>query len=28
RTENQVVNQKGETVLTYNPLRMMKGRPE
>ena len=28
RTENRVVNQKGETVLTYNPLRMMKGRPE
>lgn len=28
RTENQVVNQKGETVLTYDPLRMMKGRPE
>lgn len=26
RTENQVVNQKGETVLVYNPLRMMKGR--
>lgn len=26
RTENQVINQKGETVLTYNPLRMMKGR--
>ena len=26
RTENQVVNQKGETVLSYNPLRMMKGR--
>ena len=26
RTENQVVNQKGETVLAYNPLRMMKGR--
>jgi acyl dehydratase len=25
RTENQVVNQKGETVLVYNPLRMMKG---
>jgi acyl dehydratase len=25
RTENQVVNQKGETVLAYNPLRMMKG---
>ncbi len=28
RTENRVVNQKGETVLTYNPLRMMKGRPD
>ena len=27
RTDNKVVNQKGETVLTYNPLRMMKGRP-
>ena len=26
RTENQVINQKGETVLAYNPLRMMKGR--
>ena len=26
RTENRVVNQKGETVLAYNPLRMMKGR--
>jgi acyl dehydratase len=26
RSENQVVNQKGETVLAYNPLRMMKGR--
>jgi len=25
RTENKVVNQKGETVLLYNPLRMMKG---
>jgi acyl dehydratase len=25
-TENQVVNQNGETVLVYNPLRMMKGR--
>jgi hypothetical protein len=25
RTENKVVNQKGETVLVYNPLRMMKG---
>ena len=28
RTENKVRNQKGEIVLTYNPLRMMKGRPE
>jgi acyl dehydratase len=26
RTLNQVINQRGETVLTYNPLRMMKGR--
>jgi len=26
RTENKVVNQNGETVLAYNPLRMMKGR--
>ena len=26
RTENEVINQKGETVLAYNPLRMMKGR--
>lgn len=26
RTENHVINQKGETVLVYNPLRMMKGR--
>lgn len=26
RTENLVINQKGETVLAYNPLRMMKGR--
>ncbi len=25
RTENKVVNQKGEIVLVYNPLRMMKG---
>ena len=25
RTQNQVVNQKGETVLSYNPLRMVKG---
>jgi acyl dehydratase len=27
RTMNRVVNQKGETVLTYNPLRIMAGRP-
>lgn len=27
RTFNKVVNQKGETVLTYNPLRIMAGRP-
>lgn len=27
RTRNTVVNQKGETVLIYTPLRMMKGRP-
>ncbi len=26
RTENRVVNQNGEPVLAYNPLRMMKGR--
>lgn len=26
RTENNVVNQRGETVLQYTPLRMMKGR--
>ena len=26
RTENQVINHRGETVLAYNPLRMMKGR--
>ncbi len=25
RTENRVVNQRGETVLVYNPLRMVKG---
>ena len=25
RTENKVINQKDETVLFYNPLRMMKG---
>lgn len=28
RTLNQVINQDGEVVLTYNPLRMLKGRPE
>lgn len=28
RTFNKVVNQKGEIVLTYNPLRMLKGRPD
>jgi acyl dehydratase len=26
RTENLVINQRGETVLAYNPLRLMKGR--
>jgi acyl dehydratase len=26
RTQNQVVSQRGETVLAYSPLRMMKGR--
>jgi len=28
RTRNSVINQKGETVLVYTPLRMMRGRPE
>ncbi|MBV7485339.1 MaoC family dehydratase N-terminal domain-containing protein [Bordetella sp. BOR01] len=27
RTMNHVVNQRGEVVATYNPLRMVKGRP-
>lgn len=27
RTFNRVVNQKGATVLTYDPLRLQKGRP-
>jgi acyl dehydratase len=27
RTSNKVVNQRGEVVLTYNPLRMVKTRP-
>jgi hypothetical protein len=26
RTMNTVVNQRGDVVLTHNPLRMMKGR--
>ncbi len=26
RTNNRIVNQRDETVITYNPLRMMKGR--
>ena len=26
RTSNKVVNQKGDTVLAYNPLRMLKRR--
>lgn len=28
RTENKIVNQRGETVITYNPLRIMAGRPD
>jgi acyl dehydratase len=28
RTQNTVVNQRGETVLVYTPLRMMKARPQ
>ena len=28
RTENRCVNQRGETTMTYTPLRMMRGRPE
>ena len=28
RTENRVVNQRGETSMIYTPLRMMRGRPE
>src|SRR3546814_3532838 len=27
RTQNTVKNQKGETLLTYTPLRMIAGRP-
>ena len=26
RTFNRVVNQRGEVVATYNPMRMVKGR--
>ncbi len=28
RTANRVVNQRGEVVMTYNPLRMVKSRPK
>lgn len=28
RTANRVVNQRGDVVLTYNPLRMVKTRPQ
>lgn len=28
RTRNLVINQNGQTVLIYNPLRLMAGRPE
>lgn len=28
RTANSVKNQRGEIVMTYNPLRLMKGRPD
>ena len=28
RTFNRVLNQNGEEVLTYNPLRMLKGREQ
>ena len=28
RTRNTVINQRGETVLVFTPLRMMAGRPE
>ena len=28
RTFNKLVNQRGEVVATYNPLRMVKGRPQ
>ncbi len=28
RTRNRIVNQRGETVITYTPLRLMAGRPD
>ena len=28
RTRNTVINQRGETVLVFTPLRMMAGKPE
>ncbi|MFA5537888.1 MAG: MaoC family dehydratase N-terminal domain-containing protein [Gemmobacter sp.] len=28
RTTNRIVNQRGEVVMTYTPLRLMAGRPE
>ncbi|MFV0298058.1 MAG: MaoC family dehydratase [Hyphomicrobiaceae bacterium] len=28
KTRNAIVNQNGDTVMVYTPLRMMKGRPE
>ena len=28
RTNNIVKNQRGQTVMTYNPLRLMRGKPE
>ena len=28
RTFNKMVNQRGEVVVTYNPLRLMAGRPK
>lgn len=28
RTKNQVLNQRDEVVITYNPLRLMAGRPD
>lgn len=28
RTRNEIRNQRGETVIVYTPLRMVKGRPD